>query len=136
MRNIFVDEILEKKFRKDGYVKVPFISPEEVAQLKQLFFDTLPQSGGQITSEETGVAEAHFITYDFTFIDKNPEYKRKVFELISKYFKPHMDRILAEYRPIIAIIFANNPQLVRCHFMRIGRLPMKRNVQLFRFGAP
>ncbi|MEY5001901.1 MAG: hypothetical protein RLZZ211_1937 [Bacteroidota bacterium] len=102
MRNIFVDEQLEQQFRKDGYVKVPFISPEEVAQLKQLFFDTLPQSGGQITSDETGVAEAHFITYDFTFIDKNPEYKRMVFELISRYFKPHMDRILATYRPIIA----------------------------------
>jgi hypothetical protein len=102
MRNIFVDEQLEQQFRKDGYVKVPFISPEEVAQLKQLFFDTLPQSGGQITSEETGVDQASFITYDFTFIDKNPEYKRKVFELISGYFKPHMDRILANYRPIIA----------------------------------
>ncbi len=102
MRNIFIDENLENQFRKNGYVQVPFISPEEVAQLKQLFFDTLPQSGGQITSEETGIDEASFITYDFTFIDKNPAYKRKVFELISRYFKPHMERLLADYRPIIA----------------------------------
>jgi hypothetical protein len=102
MRTIFNDANLEKQFRQDGYVKVPFISPAEVAELKQLFFDTLPQSGGQITSEETGVEHAKLITYDFTFIDKNPDYKRKVFELISGYFKPHMERILDTYRPIIA----------------------------------
>jgi ectoine hydroxylase-related dioxygenase (phytanoyl-CoA dioxygenase family) len=102
MRNIFVDENLEKQFRKEGYVKVPFINADEVAKLKQLFFDTLPQSGGQITSGETGVDQASFITYDFTFIDKNADYKRMVFKIITEYFKPHMNRLLDNYRPIIA----------------------------------
>jgi hypothetical protein len=102
MRNIFIDSHIESKFRKDGYVKVPFISADEVEILKNLFFETLPQSGGQITSDETGVEHANFITYDFTFIDKNPEYKRLVFKIISEYFKPHMDKLLDNYRPIIA----------------------------------
>jgi hypothetical protein len=102
MRNIFIDSNNESKFRKDGYLKVPFINADEVAKLKQLFFDTLPQSGGQITSDETGVEQANFITYDFTFIDKNPEYKRLIFKIISDYFKPHMDKLLENYRPIIA----------------------------------
>jgi hypothetical protein len=102
MRNIFNDGGLEDQFRKNGYVKVPFISSEEVERLKQLFFDTLPQSGGQITSGETGVEEASFITYDFTFIDKSPEYKRMVFKIITEFFKPHMNRLLDNYRPIIA----------------------------------
>ena len=102
MRNIFNDNGLEDQFRKNGYVKVPFISSEEVERLKQLFFDTLPQSGGQITSGETGVEEASFITYDFTFIDKSPEYKRMVFKIITEFFKPHMNRLLDNYRPIIA----------------------------------
>lgn len=102
MRPVFNDLELEKKFRKDGYVCVPFISKQEVDALMQQFFDTLPESGGQITSGETGVENSRAITYDFTFIDKNPEYKRMVFDAITKYFQPHMERLLANYKPIIA----------------------------------
>lgn len=102
MRKVLNNPEWEADFVKNGYVQIPFISPNEVAELKQLFFDTLPQSGGQITSEETGVEDSHFISYDFTFIDKNPDYKRKVFQIITEYFEPHMERILADFRPIIA----------------------------------
>jgi hypothetical protein len=102
MRKVLNNEELEKQFHKDGYVKVPFISANEVAELKQMFFDTLPDSGGQITAGETGLDDSPFITYDFTFIDKNPEYKRKVFKIITEYFEPHMNRLLADFRPIIA----------------------------------
>lgn len=102
MRTVFNDPTLENDFRKNGFVRVPFISAREVEELKQLFFEILPQSGGQITSGETGVADSHAITYDFTFIDKNPEYKRRVFDVITRYFGPHMETLLANYKPIIA----------------------------------
>jgi hypothetical protein len=102
MRRVLNNDELEKQFQKDGYIRVPFISEKEVAELKQMFFDTLPESGGQITAGETGLDDSPFITYDFTFIDKNPEYKRKVFKIITEYFEPHMNRLLANYRPIIA----------------------------------
>lgn len=102
MRSVFNDNKLNDQFVKNGYVCVPFITPEEVAELKQKFFDTLPKSGGQITTEETGVENSRLVTYDFTFIDKNPEYKKVVFDIITEYFKPHMNRLLANYRPIIA----------------------------------
>jgi hypothetical protein len=102
MRRVLKNDAWETEFVKNGYVKIPFISEKEVAELKQLFFDTLPESGGQITSEETGVKDSHFISYDFTFIDKNPDYKRKVFKIITEYFQPHMERILDDFRPIIA----------------------------------
>lgn len=102
MRSVFNDLELEKKFRKDGFVRIPFISKEEVNALLRLFFDTLPDSGGQITAGETGISEGREITYDFTFIDKNPEYKRMVFKAITQYFQPHMERLLANYKPIIA----------------------------------
>ncbi len=102
MRRVLNDSELEIQFQKNGFVSVPFISEKEVEELKQLFFDTLPNSGGQIRPEDTGL-EANFeINYDFTFIDKNPEYKRKVYEIISSYFKPHMERLLSNYKPIIA----------------------------------
>jgi len=102
MRKVLNNEVWEKEFVKNGYVQIPFISAKEVAELKHLFFDTLPESGGQITSEETGVEGSHFISYDFTFIDKNADYKRKVFKIITEYFQPHMERILSDFRPIIA----------------------------------
>jgi hypothetical protein len=102
MRKTLNNSALEAQFRNQGYVQVPFISPEEVAQLTQLFFDTLPQSGGQITADETGVENSRMITYDFTFIDKNPEYKQKVFNIITRFFKPQMDALLENYKPIIA----------------------------------
>jgi hypothetical protein len=102
MRKVLNNEVWEKEFVKNGYIQIPFISAKEVAELKQLFFDTLPESGGQITSEETGVEGSHFISYDFTFIDKNADYKRKVFKIITEYFQPHMERILSDFRPIIA----------------------------------
>lgn len=101
LRKTFLDPELEAQFQKDGYVIIPFISEEEVAELKQAFFDSLPMSGGNILAGETGV-DMDEITYDFTFIDKNPEFKKKVFNIIAEYFQPHADRILDRYRPIIA----------------------------------
>ena len=102
MRKVMNDEQLEAQFQRDGYVKIPFITKEEVEALKQKFYDTLPNSGGQITAGETGVEGAGFITYDFTFIDKNIEYKQEVFKIITEYFKPHVEKWLAQYKPIIA----------------------------------
>lgn len=102
MRNVFNDPVLEEEFQREGYVRLPFLSPSEVEELKQLFFDGLNESGGQIRPEDTGLDANFEINYDFTFIDKNPEYKRKVFNQISSRFKPYMDRILANYKPIIA----------------------------------
>ncbi len=102
MRKIFNNQDLELEFNKNGYVSVPFLSSEEVTELKELFFSSLPTSGGQIKAEETGVENANHITYDFTFIDKNIDYKREVYKIITKRFGPKMNELLNGYRPIIA----------------------------------
>ncbi len=102
MRKVLNDPELNEEFIKNGYVRVPFLSADEVRELKELFFSTLPASGGQIMAGETGVDGAPIITYDFTFIDKNPDYKRQVFDLIVSRFRPHMDKLLADYKPLIA----------------------------------
>jgi ectoine hydroxylase-related dioxygenase (phytanoyl-CoA dioxygenase family) len=108
-RFVFNNAELQTAFQRDGYIRLPFISEKEVAELKQMFFDTLPESGGQITSGDIGAEGEHLITYDFTFIDKNSEYKRKVFKIITEYFEPHMNRLLADYRPIIANYIRKQP---------------------------
>ena len=102
MRKVFNDALLQEQFDKDGYVRVPFISKERVEKLKQAFFNTLPQSGGTIIPEDVLTVDVPDITYDFTFIDKSPEYKRLVFDVIAKEFKPEVNKYLADYKPIIA----------------------------------
>jgi ectoine hydroxylase-related dioxygenase (phytanoyl-CoA dioxygenase family) len=119
MRKVLVNNELETLFQKQGYVKIPFISAKEVAELKQMFFDTLPESGGQITSSDINADEEHLISYDFTFIDKNSDYKRKVFEIIKEYFKPHMENLLLDYRPIIANYIRKKPNT--------GEVPLHQN---------
>ncbi len=101
LRPTFLDPELEAQFQRDGYVIISFLGDDEVAELKQSFFDLLPMSGGNILADETGV-DLEEITYDFTFIDKSPDFKRKVFQIIVDKFQPHADRFLDNYRPIIA----------------------------------
>ncbi len=103
MRNVFKQDELQNQFDKAGYVIVPFLSADEVAQLRQAYFDTLAFRGGNITGEDvTTVDIKERITYDFTFIDKSIEYKQKVFDIITQAFKTRTDHYLAGYKPIIA----------------------------------
>lgn len=100
-RRVLNDDKLEQEFQEQGYVQIPFISPEEVAILKQKFFELLPKSGGNITVADLEIP-SHEISYDFTFIDKNIEFKQAVYDVITTYFQPHVKKWLADYRPIIA----------------------------------
>jgi hypothetical protein len=96
------DKSLQEEFDKKGYVQVPFLDASEVEYLKQMFFETLPESGGSKTSNDTDFKTESEITYDFTFIDRNPEYKKKVFNIITTAFQKRVDEYLNDYTPIIA----------------------------------
>jgi hypothetical protein len=109
MRRIFIDDEHESTFSRQGYIVVPFISEETVNELLEHFHNSLRRSGGQMNSQDTGIGESPEITYDFTFIDKNPEYKREVFHTISKTFEKPMSGILKDYRPIIANYIRKTP---------------------------
>src|SRR5690606_38643019 len=100
-RRVLNDENLEREFQEQGYVQIPFISPEEVEFLKQKFFELLPESGGNITVSDLDIP-SHEISYDFTFIDKNIKFKQAVYEVITAQFRPQVEKWLANYRPIIA----------------------------------
>ncbi len=117
MRPVMLDQQLEAQFQKDGYVIIPFLNDTEVAELKQGFFDLLPNSGGNITADETGMTIP--ITYDFTFIDKNIEFKQAVYDKITQYFAPHVKKWLAGYRPIIANYIRKNTDT--------GEVPLHQN---------
>lgn len=111
MRRVLNDDQYEEQFQKDGYVQIPFLNAEEVKELQQLYFDTLPNSGGRFRADE--------ISYDFTFIDKNIDYKRQVFDIITKRFEEHVKEYLADYKPIIANFIRKQPE--------DGEVPMHQN---------
>ncbi len=111
MQRVLKDDKYEEQFQKDGYVRIPFLTSDEVKELKQLYFDSLPNSGGLIRAGE--------ISYDFTFIDKNIDYKREVFDIISKRFEGLVDKYLADFTPVIANFIRKHPE--------DGEVPMHQN---------
>lgn len=102
MRRTFVDEAIEVQFQKNGFVEVPFLTSEEVEMLKNYYFESLNESGGRLGPEDEKHLSESAITYDFTFIDKNSDYKRSVFDMITSAFMQRVDGYLSEYKPIIA----------------------------------
>lgn len=101
-RPLFKNKVLQEEFDRKGYVQVPFLNEEEVEYLKSKFFETLPESGGSRLKDDVDFKTDSAITYDFTFIDKNPDYKQKVFDIITPLFQPKVDQYLDRYKPIIA----------------------------------
>jgi ectoine hydroxylase-related dioxygenase (phytanoyl-CoA dioxygenase family) len=100
---VFRDIETQRQFDLDGYVHLQhFLSTEEVEALKAAYFELLPESGGAMSGDETDFKNENAITYDFTFIDRNWEYKQKVFDRIFAAFEAHFEPILADYTPIIA----------------------------------
>ena len=87
MRRVFNDDQLEKQFQKDGYAIVPFIDKDTVQYLKTKFEELQAISGGNLSFDDVGINSENSITYDFTFIDKNIQYKREVFKVITETFE-------------------------------------------------
>ena len=100
MRKVFNDDELERRFQEEGYVVVNFLDTKEVNLLLNAYEESIHKSGGLIGEEDAKVKDK--ITYDFTFIDKNIDYKREVFALISNSFRNRVKFYLQNYRPIIA----------------------------------
>jgi ectoine hydroxylase-related dioxygenase (phytanoyl-CoA dioxygenase family) len=101
-RPVLQDDKLEQEFQEMGYVTVPFLSKEEVAYLTDEYFSTRKNSKGSLLANEADFDTDSEITYDFTFIDRNSDYKREVFEIISKAFDKLANGYLNNYKPIIA----------------------------------
>ena len=86
MRAVFKDKNIENEFQREGYVSLPFLSSKEVERLKETYFSLVKESmGNNMPGEFLGNPD-YAITYDFTFIDKNIEYKRKTFTEIDNIF--------------------------------------------------
>jgi hypothetical protein len=102
MKGMFLDKSLQDQFERDGYVIIDLLHPDQVAQLKQTYFDLEKVRGGMRKEYDVQFDEQKEITYDFTFIDSNIEYKQIVFDKITEVFLPLVNAYLNDYQPIIA----------------------------------
>jgi hypothetical protein len=102
MRRVLLDDNLDAEFQEEGYVHIPFLSDDEVKYLWDQFSEVLKTSGGHVSPRDAGLDMDYEITYDFTFIDRNPEHKKQVLKVIDAVFRPHYEKILDRYKPIIA----------------------------------
>ena len=101
---MFYDTEMQRKFDRDGYVIIDLLSPDQVKYYIDQYFELESTRGGNrkeydIQFEKDKEKE---ITYEFTFIDSNVDYKKTVFRKVSEQFKPLIDKYLVDYQPIIA----------------------------------
>lgn len=102
MRKVLNNQNLENEFQEQGFVSVPFIGKKEIDFLKNEFDRLIVSSEGMIGPEDTEIKVDAVCDIDFTFLDKNIEHKKEVFDSVVSVFEPFYKDILADYKPIIA----------------------------------
>jgi hypothetical protein len=82
-KKILKDDTLQQKLNSEGYVIVPFYTPEDIQRLTDYYYEITPtrQKGFQPT----------------TYFQDN-EYRDKASSEILRVAKPHLERILQDYK--------------------------------------
>lgn len=119
MKGMFYDLELQKKFDKDGYVIIDLLDPEQVQSFIRQYYDLESMRGGMRKEYDVQFDDQKEITYEFTFIDSNIDYKKTVFNKVVETFKPLVDKYLIDYQPIIANYIHKTSQK--------GEVPMHQN---------
>ena len=111
MHRVLLDDKLQAEFDKMGYVKVKLFDAETIAELRRFHDEQKPNE--RFNTQDKSVS------YHFSFLDSNREYKRKVFETLSKVFSPALDKYLNSYEPLV-INFVNKEH-------GLGEVPVHQN---------
>jgi ectoine hydroxylase-related dioxygenase (phytanoyl-CoA dioxygenase family) len=90
--NIFKDISLQKKFERDGYVVMPFLSAEEVMQLRAIY-------KANVVADES---------FHSTSYHPDLSFKKTLDEKIRNIIQPHADAVLSHYRPLGAAFLTKN----------------------------
>lgn len=86
----FKDKALEAQFEKDGFVTFPLLSPEQVEQLRNLYFANRDR---HLTHQ--GILHSTSDTNDYGLIGD-------IDRSITAIMKPAVDKVLLDYEPLIA----------------------------------
>ncbi len=99
-KKIFVDNSLESAFNEKGYVTLDLLSPD---QLEILF--SLLNEIKEVDKREVVIKS----DYELSFFNKDVAYKKMVLDKIYRFFKPHLDKVLDDYEPLIINLFNKKP---------------------------
>jgi hypothetical protein len=88
MRQIFKDDALQRAFLEPGYVKVPMLSPSEVAALHEALAHMRP---------DDAFAPQGPRTFHCSYLDENEDYRRSVHRLLHAVFAAHIGKYLQNY---------------------------------------
>jgi hypothetical protein len=93
-RSVFKNPALQQQLEEFGYVTLPFLSPEEVEHLKEMYIalQHAPRKGFHASMHSKDVA-----------------YRRKVNQMIAAVFTPKAQELLDDYRPLVANFTVKEP---------------------------
>ncbi len=111
MRNVFRNPDLQKQFDKTGYVVIDLLSQDQAKELLALY-DSIDGVKGTLNTNKNN-------TYELSFFEKDAESKRRKFDAIYSFYKPHLDKFLDNYKPIIINLFSKQHG--------IGEVPIHQN---------
>jgi hypothetical protein len=93
-RRVFHDPRLERRFRRDGYVIVPFADPERIRELADVY-----------TSLPSGISEGYYASMH----SRDAAYKRAAHQAITERFWPVLGRLLVDHEPVVGAFMVKHP---------------------------
>ncbi len=101
LRPLFYDETIQKQYDKDGFVNMDFLTAFELETLRSLY--------AELKKHERKEKKNMPTDFELSFFFNDPSYRKRVFNTLSAFFQPLVDRHLDNYKPIIINIFDKPP---------------------------
>ena len=95
MRHIFKNPDYEEPFERLGYVKVPFLSPEQIEFLLDFYHNNDTDTSG--------------LRFHSTMFSKDPDYRRKVDKTIKDLTGDLTNQYLIDFKPLFANFITKEP---------------------------
>ena len=96
-RAVFRNPEQQAEFDRRGYVVMPLLSLGQVEQLVSGYDSIAESLGGASRPEDYNDTYA-----EFSIIHSRPEFRRQAFDLITSVLGPEAQKVLVDYRPLIA----------------------------------
>jgi hypothetical protein len=101
---LFADGALDRPFWAEGWVKVPFLDPEEVEDLAERFRRLRPHDGFDPRTVDDPMAPYHC-----TWLDPDHAYRREADEMVREFFEHRIRAVLPGYTIMAANIYVKPP---------------------------
>jgi ectoine hydroxylase-related dioxygenase (phytanoyl-CoA dioxygenase family) len=98
---VFQNPLLQAAFRKDGFVVLDMLSEAEFKSLRLLVTELHLEGQGTALNQDA--------SYRLSFFSDSSEYRKKVFEVISEFIQPFLDKYLCDYHPLMVNVFNKEP---------------------------